>query len=471
MSLNNALEAGSSGLLAQSTALSAISNNIANSQTVGYKNNDVAFESLVSGETTGTQYAAGGVVGIATQAVSNQGLLQSTTSPTDIGISGNGLFVVTQSPAAPTTTSPVLFTRAGSFTSDSAGYLKNSAGFYLQGWPLNAAGVVQSDPTNTAKLVPINIGAIAGAATPTSQVTINANVIANQPVSAAVATYNATAAATSMAGDPTATPPVVGVTPDFTIQMPLSDSKGGKQTFQLDLLKSSTPNRWFAELVANPPSAVATAAGVPPGQVAAGIIAFTPTGQYDPTNSTFLGGGATPSLSLGASAAGVPAAGSVNWAASLGVAAQTVTFNLGNSGGITQFDSPSTVQSIAANGTAFGNLSGVQIGADGSVTAVFDNGVTREVAQIALATFPNPDGLTAVSGNAYAASNSSGSATIKSPGQGGAGSVSANKLESSTVDLSTEFTNLITTQNAYSASAKIITTADNMIQSLLNVIR
>jgi flagellar hook protein FlgE len=464
MSINSALQAAASGLTAQSSALSAISNNIANSQTVGYKNNDVAFETLVTGQ-TGSNITGGGVIATTTQDVSSQGLLQASTSPTDLGISGNGFFVTTQQAAAPTTTTPVLYTRAGSFTTNSQGYLVNSAGLYLQGWPLNAAGVVESDPTNVTKLEPINVNAIAGAATPTTSVQINANINSGTVTSAAAATYNATAAATSMAGG--------GVTPDVTIPVPLSDSTGGQQTFDLDLLQSGTPNQWYAEVVATPANSVTVAPGVPAGQVAAGIIAFTPTGQYDPANSTGIFASNTPTIALGASNAAAPiTAGQVNWGTSLGVAAQTVSFTLGGgSGGVTQFDSPSAVQSIAANGTVFGNLTGVKIGADGSVTAVFDNGVTREVAQVAVATVPNPDGLTAANGDAYTISNTSGSATLKTPGEGGAGSISPSTLEASTVDLSTEFTNLITTQNAYSASAKIITTADQMLQDLLNTIQ
>jgi flagellar hook protein FlgE len=464
MSINSALDAGASGLQAQSAALSAISNNIANSQTVGYKTDDVAFETLVSGPGASAALSGGGVIAVGTQSVTTQGLLQTASSATDLGISGEGFFITTNSPTAPTTTTPVLYTRAGAFTTNSQGFLVNSAGLYLQGWPLNSAGVVQSDPTNVTKLQPINVSAIAGAATPTTSVQINANINSGQTTQAAAATYNASVAATSMAGG--------GVTPDVTIPIPLSDSTGGQQTFQIDLLQSGTPNVWDAEIVANPADSVTVAAGVPAGQVAAGTIAFTSSGQYDPVNSTGIFASNAPTITIGASNAAAPAAGQVNWASSLGVASQTVAFTLGGTaGGLTQFDSPSAVQSISANGTVFGNLTGVQVGSDGSVTAVFDNGVTREVSQIALATVPNPDGLTAASGDAYTISNSSGSATLKTPGEGGAGSLSPSTLEASTVDLSTEFTNLITTQNAYSASAKIITTADQMLQALLAVIQ
>ena len=167
-----------------------------------------------------------------------------------------------------------------------------------------------------------------------------------------------------------------------------------------------------------------------------------------------------------------PGAGAVNWAASLGIDTQTVKFNIAsNTGGLTQFDSQSVIQSITTNGTAFGNLTNIQIDKNGFVTAVFDNGVTKQIAQVALATFPNPDGLTAVSGDAYRVSQDSGTFNLKQPGTGGAGLLDPSTLEASTVDLSAEFTGLITTQRAYSASSKIITTADQMLQDLLNIIR
>lgn len=472
MSINDAMLAGVTGLSANSSALAAISDNIANSQTVGYKVTDVSFSTLVTGQTLTSSVSAGGVSAVPSQVVEQQGQLQTTTSPTDLGISGNGFFVTTHSPTAPTTTTPVLFTRSGSFTADNQGYLRNSAGLYLQGWPLNNAGQVQSDPTNLTKLQPINITAIAGAAVPTTTVTVNANLLASQTTSAAATAAAAVPPGAAAYNASTNSMAAGGVSPDVSIQLPVSDSKGSKQTFELDLLKSTTPNQWYAELVANPPSSVKVAAGVPAGQVAAGIIAFTPTGQYDPTNSTGIFASSTPSLSLGASSAAAPAAGAVNWAASLGDAAQQITFTFGGNGsGLTQFDSPSTVQSIAANGTTFGNLASVEVSATGAVTAVFDNGVTREVAQIALATIPNPDGMTAEPGNAYSISNSSGTATLKIPGSGGAGDISPSTLEASTVDLSTEFTSLIQTQQAYSAASKIITTSNEMLTDLLNVIR
>ncbi len=268
--------------------------------------------------------------------------------------------------------------------------------------------------------------------------------------------------------------PATGVQPDYSIQVPISDSQGGQHTVQLDLLKSSTPNQWYAELVANPASDVVTGAGLASGQIATGMVAFTSTGQIDPTKTTLFNM-ASPSLTFGASSAGAPGAGQVNWAPALGIAAQTVTLNLnggaGSTGGITQLDSQSVTQSITTNGTAFGNLTNVEIDPNGIVTAVFSNGVTRPIAQVAIATFPNPDGLTAVNGDAFQVSQNSGTYTLEQPGTGGAGQIDPSTLEASTVDLSSQLTELITSQSAYSASSKIITTANQMMQSLLNIIQ
>jgi flagellar hook protein FlgE len=160
------------------------------------------------------------------------------------------------------------------------------------------------------------------------------------------------------------------------------------------------------------------------------------------------------------------------WADGLGIDSQDIQIDLANAaGGLTQFNSQSVVQSVNTNGTAFGNLTNIEIDDKGYVSAIFDNGVTRRIAQVAIATFSNPDGLKAVNGNAYRVTNESGGFSLKTPGDGGAGSIAPSTLEASTVDLSTEFTGLITTQRAYSACSKIITTADQMLEELLSIKR
>jgi flagellar hook protein FlgE len=479
MSLNSAMQTGVSGLAANSAALSTVSNNIANVNTVGYKQSSTEFESLVTG-TGSTAGGSGGVLAENRQLIDQQGQLTQTSSPLDLAISGQGFFVTTNQATNVTPTDPRLFTRAGSFTVNNQGYLVNSAGLVLQGWPANANGVITPNPSSLTSLQSINVSQVGGAVSPTSAIGINANVNAAQTLSAAATAAGANppgAGAYNPAGNSMAmfqSNNATGVQPDYSIQVPISDSQGGQHNVQLDLLKSSTPNQWYAELVAVPASDVTTGAGLANGQIATGMIAFTPTGQIDPAKTTIFNA-ANPSITFGASSAAAPGAGQVNWAPSLGIAAQTVTLNLsggsGSTGGITQLDSQSNTQSITTNGTQFGNLTNVEIDKNGIVTAVFSNGVTRALAQVAIATFPDPDGLTPVTGDAFQVSQNSGPFTLEQPNQGGAGAIDPSTLESSTVDLSSQLTQLITSQSAYSASSKIITTANQMTQTLLNVIQ
>ncbi|HLK23639.1 MAG TPA: flagellar hook-basal body complex protein [Caulobacteraceae bacterium] len=480
MSLNSAMTAGTSGLQSESSALAAISNDIANVNTVGYKSDQVDFEALVGGQ-TGGDFSAGGVTTTTQQLVSQQGAMTQTSSPTDLAITGQGMFIVNTQPAAVSSAnSQAEFTRAGSFTPDSGGFLKNTAGLYLLGWPADAQGQINTSSTAITSLEPINVTQIAGQVAPTTFANVDANVDASQAVSAqaqaaaavppGAGAYNAVTNSMT-AYDPTAG---TGVQPDFTIQVPVSDSLGGSRTLQLDLLKSATANQWYAEIQAVPPSDVVSGAGLAAGQIASGILAFNPDGSINMAATTLFGTPPNPNLAIGASSAAAPGAGQVNWASSLGIAAQTIAFGVGGTtggGDITQFASSSAVQSIDTNGTPFGSVSAITISPDGIVTATFGNGTSRQIAQVAMATFSNPDGMAAVSGQAYLATQASGSPSVKAAGTGGAGTLTSSALESSTVDLSTEFTNLIIAQQAYDASSKVISTADQMTQALLQVIQ
>jgi flagellar hook protein FlgE len=338
----------------------------------------------------------------------------------------------------------------------------------LQGAPVNATtNTVTINPSDLTQLGSINVESQSGASSPTTQIAVNANVNSTTATQAAAATYVAGTPANNMASG--------AITPDFTVQIPISDSLGAQHTLELDMLKSPTaPNTWYAELRALPDKngviPVTTGAPLVNGQIATGKLVFQANGQLDSVNSTLLGN--PPSINFGASSAVPPAAGTVQWAQALGLASQSLNIQLGQApGGLTQFASTSVTQSIVTNGTAFGNLTNVVIDAKGNVTATFDNGVSRLLAQVAIATFPNANGLRAQTGDAYSVTSDSGTPNLKAPGTGGAGQISPSSLESSTVDLSTQFTDLITTQRAYSASSKIITTADQMLQDLLSIIR
>ena len=453
MSINGAMLAGVSGLSANAAALSTISQNIANVNTVGYKRAGTEFSTVVNSQQNGTSFSAGGVKAANRHFISQTGLLQRTTSNTDLAIAGQGFFVVTEKSEDLSNTDARLFTRAGAFTVDKLGYLQNTAGYYLQGWPVDAEGNINSDPSDMTRLRSINVGTVGGAAEPTTRVSLNANLRDSTEVHDDIATYDAVTNGMATGA----------FEPDFEITVPVSDSKGGQRNLTVAFLKADA-NTWYAEVIA--PDDVLD--GAPNGLVHSGTIAFTRDGRFDPDNSTLLTNGEL-ELTIGQSEAGGTG---VRWAEAYGAAAQTITFDMNNAaGGLTQYHSASIVQATFTNGTTFGNLTEIKIDDTGYVTAIFDNGVMRRIAQVALATFPSTDNLTEVSGNAYRVSQNSGTFNLKAPGTGGAGLLAASQLESSTVDLSAEFTGLITTQRAYSASSKIITTADEMLAELINIKR
>jgi flagellar hook protein FlgE len=475
------MQSGVTGLASNSAALTQISNNIANVNTTAYKRITSDFQDIVTGSSASSSFNAGGVKAAFRQTISTPGELSATNSSLDVGIDGQGFFVVSNAPDLNAVQKTVLFTRDGSFQPDKTGCLKNAAGFYLQGWPVNADGSVSTDSSDLSKLEPINISNIGGTAEATTQVAINANLQSSQPLSTAVQiippataqTYDPTSATASMSVyDPT-NAASVGTKPDFEISMPVSDSKGGQQSLTMSLIKTGA-NTWAYEIwsphVADAAGNTIATGGL--GQVSRGVLAFTTSGEFDAANShtvdltTGTSGPFTSDLVIGASSATT----TPHWDSSLGVAGQTVSLAFqGSKSALTQFDKDSVTQSVTSNGSAFGNLSKVSVGEDGMVSAIFDNGVVRNIAQVAIASFINPNGLTAVSGNVYRVSRDSGTYSFKTPGLGGTGFLSPSSLEASNVDLSEEFTSLITTQRAYSAASKIITTADQMLQELLSI--
>ena len=480
MSINSALLAGVSGLTANSAALAAISQNIANVNTVGYKRTAAEFSTVVNSQNQGAGYSAGGVLANTRNYISQAGQLQRTTSSTDLGIAGQGFVVTTEKAEGLDAGDARLFTRAGAFRVDEFGFLKNTAGLYLQGWPVDSNGGITRDPSDLNKLSSINVGSVGGTAEATTRAQLNANLRSSQPVSPDIATYLIAPGATNKSMSVYDAKTGTGFKPDFQITIPASDSKGGQRTIAYSFLKTANPNEWRAEVHVIPASDIENGSNPPNGILKSGLVLFTQDGRLDVAGMTALPAGtalfanpATASVTLGASdPATVGTAAAPQWKDSLGIDDQIITFDLSASaGGLSQYDSDSIVQAVVTNGTAFGNLSNIEIDDEGFVTAIFDNGVTRRVAQVALATFVSADSLSVANANAYRVSQGSGTYNLKAPGTGGAGLIGASQLEASTVDLSLEFTGLITTQRAYSASSKIITTADEMLAELISIKR
>lgn len=430
MSLYAALYSGTSGLAANSSALGIISDNITNVNTIGYKAADAEFMTLVTESSTYGSYSPGGVQARARSLIGAQGLLQTSTSATDLAIDGNGFFVVRPD----MNSKDVYFTRAGSFRPDDRGYLQNTAGMYLMGWPLDSNGKYM-DNGDVNVLSPINIAALTGTAEATTNAKIRANLQSSQEIYAGTPAYDPANPGQLASG---------AIEPHFSKTIKVYDSQGSAHNITMSFLKTGV-NEWSVEIHGTPGEIT----GGP--LVSSGTIAFNEDGSLDMGNST----------------AALFDPINFNW--TNGAAASAITFNFGSDGqadGLTQFDSTSTMISSAIDGAVFGNVTGVSVGKDGVVTALFDNGLTRAVYKLPIATFQNPEGLMSVQGNAYARTDYSGNFELVSSGTGGAGQISPKTLEASTVDLAEEFTKLITTQRAYSASARIITTADEMLTEL-----
>ncbi len=430
MSLYGAMSIGVAGLAANSAALSATSSNIANVNTVGYKNATASFATFLNSNMGTSTNSAGGVAAIIGQDVTSQGLPTSTSSPTDLSIAGNGFFIVASNGTGSGTQE---YTRAGGFHPDANGNLVNASGLYLLGYKLDSAGNAPADSTDLSL---VNVSSLSGSAQASATMSMQANLSASSAVDS-----------TYVAGDMASGT----VNPDFSRSINVYDSQGGTQPITFAFIKTGA-NSWNYEATYAGASTNLTSAA----PISQGTITFNSDGTLANVN--------------GASPASGTLSMTIPWnPATSGLAPQALQVNLGtvaSSDGLTQYNGSSALIGSKVDGSAFGSVTGVSIAKDGTVTAQFSNGLTQDAYRIPVVTFANPDGLGQLSGNAYAATKGSGAPNINIANTGGAGAVQSQSLEGSTVDLATEFTNLITTQRAYSASARIITTANQMLQQL-----
>ena len=457
MSLYGALLSGVSSLRAQSQSLGAISDNIANVNTIGYKRTTAQFSTLVTGAGSTANYYPGGVRATPRALIDQQGVLQTSTRPTDVAILGNGFFIVnTENDGS----GEQLYTRAGSFSEDKSGRLVNAAGYYLVGWALDQQGNIVDINT----IQPVSVSTINGVAVDTTNVEIIANLNSGETPSGIASGTGPT----QFSEDPSVAGSAVdnivnGVTtPHFSRPITVYDALGTRHQLQMSFHKLAGTSTWGFVLQADP-TEMTTPAGMPPGLVAYGEVDFNATGGlgavrfYDPRSP------------------GAPVASNtmlVDW--NNGAAQGVITMDFGEPGttsGLRQFAETSTVEFVNQNGAEVGRRIGVEIDKDGYVSALFDNGATQRIFKLPIATFANPTMLEARNGNAYSQTEASGEFNLREANEGGAGRVEPSALEGSNVDLAEEFTTMITTQRAYSASAKTITTADEMLDELLRIKR
>ncbi|PNU21124.1 flagellar hook protein FlgE [Geothermobacter hydrogeniphilus] len=423
MGIASSLFSGVSGLTTNGNAMSVIGNNIANSNTIGFKSSRSIFADLLSSTISGSggqsQIGRGSGMSVVDN-IFSQGTFENTELNSDLAIEGPGFFMVTDP-----STGELRFTRAGAFRFDADGYLINPEGYNVQGYILDDQGNTVGDLTdikaNTRSFSPAN---------QTAMVTLNTNLNANSPY---VGPFDINNPAT---------------TSNYAASIRVFDSLGQTHlltTYFTKLDPATNPLQWgwYATMDAGE-------LGGTPGtlqQVGTGTLQFDTSGNL-----------VTPTV-------GTTTAGALTWGNS---AAQNQQINIDFQ--TTQYSSDSVVVAQEQDGFGTGTLVKLNIDNDGYIIGNFSNGQPRKLAQIALSKFSNPGGLSKAGNNLFEASDSSGPPIIGTVGSG-VGKIFTNSLEQSNVDLAQEFVKMITTQRGFQANSKIITTTDEMLNDLINLKR
>ncbi len=399
-----------SGMLADSNWLSSISQNVANANTTGYKNAETDFSTLV--DQVSTAAAGGGVMTTTRNLNTLQGNVVSSSTATNLAVQGSGFFVVSDSSGA------TYLTRNGSFVPDASGNLVNSAGYYLMGNDVQSGSAPPANALST--LQKVNVNSAGETATPTT----SASIAANLPASAtpiAAADLPSVNSASSTYTDVTS--------------LVVYDNLGGAHTINLYLANTGA-NTWAVDAV--DASKAATGGGFPysSGPLATATLNFNPT-----TGSLSSGSPLTIAVPNG----------------------QSMSLDLSN---LTQLAAAFSVSSATANGNAPASLQGVSIAPDGTLSFNYTNGASIAAYDVPLANVASPDNLTSVNGNAFTANAASGPVYLGTANAGSFGAIDSSSLESSTVDLATELTDMIQAQSAYEANSKVFQTGANILDVL-----
>lgn len=418
MSLYGMMRTGVSGMAAQANRLSATADNIANADTTGYKRARTQFSSLVLPETPGG-YNSGGVSTTIMNSISSQGVLQYTTSVTDLAVYGDGFFVVQDGSGTP------YLTRAGAFVPDGEGHLVNAAGYQLLAYDYST-GIPAATVNGFEGLVPV---------------TIVDDGITAAPSTAGVFTANLPSSAD--AADPTKTPAYNLPDTEYTSKSSLITYNNLGEKVLLDVYFTKTSdNNWEVSVFDQSKATPGTSFPYTGGALANTTLTF------DGTTGKLTG--ATDSISI-------PVPGGA-----------TLDLNLS---AMTQLATDYTVSRAVVNGNAPNGIKQVTIDTDGTVSAHYDDGTMKALYRIPLASVASPDRLNSLPGNVYSESAESGSVRMGFAEEGSLGKIQSGALENSDVDIAEELTDMIAAQRSYTANSKVFQTGSELMDVLVNLKR
>ena len=397
-----------SGLNAAQADLTVTANNIANTATTGFKSSRAEFAELFSVSPQGvSSNAIGNGVRVSNVAQQfTQGNIDFTDNNLDLAVSGQGFFILNDGGA-------LAYTRAGAFQVDSQGYIVNARNQRLQVYPPSTNGQFNTGALTDIQLV---TSESAPSATTAVDVTLNLPANATQPPVAVFdpANVNSYNSATSLT---------------------TYDSLGAAHTATLYFTKTANVNEWTTQLYVD-----GNAVGTPQ------TLEYNNSGTLiDPVGGTIAFPAYTPAT---------------------GAADMNMTFDFSTS---TQYGGAFNVNAITQDGYTTGRLIGIDIDSTGVVQARFTNGRSLALGQVALANFANPQGLQQLGDTNWAETFGSGQALRGQAGNSGFGLVQSGALESSNVDITEQLVNMITAQRNFQANAQMISTADAITQTIINI--
>jgi flagellar hook protein FlgE len=411
-----------SALSAFSTAIDVVGNNLANMNTPGFKGSAVEFRDLVTqsvGAGLGDTQVGFGTGTPLTVRDFTQGAIQTSSGVLNAAIQGDGFFVV-QDPSGNTQ-----YTRDGDFQTDSSGNLMTDTGDYVQGWTTLDATTGAVDTNGPVGNIVVPVGSLKPP-TATSTMSVNLNL-------------NADSAADS--------------TSDFSTTVTAYDSLGNSHVLTINF-QNTGANQWSYDVTVPGQDVSGGTSGTPYDTGASGTLSFNASGQL-----TSPAAGSPISIAVSGLSDG---ANDMNISWSL--------YGTSGAGDITQFGQPSQASASAQNGAPAAELDQVGLADGGQILAQYTDGTQVVVGQVALASIRNPSTLIATGNNNYQLSELTATPSVGVPGTGGRGTIEGASIEASTVDIATEFTNLIVYQRAYEANAHVVTTADQLSQDTINLI-